>query len=83
MDSAMRAEQDISSNRIREVELGNDFNAGNVLGLAIANQIAGTEGIFNFNRYIEAKPGIIWGLPPILDSAFAGLIAGCISKIKI
>jgi len=63
--------------------LGNDFNAGNVLGLAIANQIAGTEGIFNFNRYIEAKPGIIWGLPPILDSAFAGLIAGCISKIKI
>ena len=83
MDSAMRAEQDLSANRIREVEFGNDFNAGNVLGLAIANQIAGTEGIFNFNRYIEAKPGIIWGLPPILDSAFAGLIAGCISKIKI
>ena len=52
-----------------------------ILGLAISNQIAGTNGSFNFKRYAEAKPGIIYGLPPILDDAFAGLIAGCVSKI--
>jgi phosphatidylglycerophosphatase A len=52
-----------------------------VLGLAISNQIAGTKATFNFKRYDEAKPGIIYGLPPMLDDAFAGLIAGCVSKI--
>ncbi|MBQ6099481.1 MAG: phosphatidylglycerophosphatase [Methanobrevibacter sp.] len=82
--AAMRTEEDFAANRIREVDLrGNrdDLYAGNVLGLAIANLIAGTKAAFNFNRYIEAKPGIIYGLPPMLDCIFAGLIAGCVSKI--
>lgn len=82
--AAMRAEQDLSGNHIREVDLSNDsahFYTGEVLGLAIANQIAGTKATFNFKRYNEAKPGIIYGLPPMLDDIFAGLIAGCMSKI--
>lgn len=82
--AAMRTEQDMSNNRIREVDPGVDSDylyTSDVLGLAIANQIAGTKATFNFKRYDEAKPGIIYGLPPMLDDIFAGLIAGCVSKI--
>ena len=79
--AAMRTEQDLANNRIREFDNPVHFYAGDVLGIAIANQIAGTNGAFNFKRYDEAKPGIIYGLPPVLDDVFAGLIAGCMSKI--
>lgn len=82
--AAMRTEQDLYRNRIREMDIGDDFTglyADKVLGLAISNQIAGTKATFNFKRYDEEKPGIIYGLPPMLDDVFAGLIAGCMSKI--
>lgn len=81
---AMRIEQDLTGSRIREVNLNerrNNFFTDEVLGLAIANNIAGTKAAFNFKRYKEAKPGIVYGLPPLLDDVFAGLIAGCVSKI--
>ena len=78
---AIRLQQDFTDNRIRELDASNQMYFDEVFGLAISNQIAGTKAILNFKRYIEAKPGIIWGLPPILDDAFAGLIAGCVSKI--
>lgn len=78
--AAMRTEQDLNENRIREINP--DFlYVDEVLGMAIANQIAGTKAALNFKHYIEAKPGIIWGLSPMLDDIFAGLIAGCVSKI--
>ena len=82
--AAMRTEQDLTGNRIREVDASDDpayLYTDEVLGLAISNQIAGTKAALNFKRYDEAKPGIIYGLPPMLDEAFAGLIAGCMSKI--
>ena len=82
--AAMRTEQDLTGNRIREVDVRDDpahLYTDEVLGLAISNQIAGTKATFNFKRYDEAKPGIIYGLPPMLDDIFAGLIAGCMSKI--
>ena len=82
--AAMRTEQDLSAKRIRELDLSYDSvyrYSDEVLGLAISNEIAGTKGTFNFRRYAEAKPGIIYGLPPMMDDAFAGLIAGCVSKI--
>jgi alpha-ribazole phosphatase CobZ len=79
--AALRSEQDLSGNRIRELDDATNLNADKVLGLAVANQIAGTNGAINFRIYDEAKPGIIWGLPPMLSDVFAGLIAGCISKI--
>jgi alpha-ribazole phosphatase CobZ len=82
--AAMRIEQDLAGNRIREIDESDNmahFNADKVFGLAVANQIAGTKGAFNFKSYSEVKPGIIYGLPPMLDDAFAGLIAGCVSKI--
>ena len=73
----------MSGNRIREFNADDltRFNSDKTLGMAIANQIAGTEAIFYFNKYHELKPGIIYGLPPMLGDAFAGLIVGCVKKI--
>ncbi len=81
--SSLRMEQEMSGNRIREFNADDltRFNSDKTLGMAIANQIAGTEAIFYFNKYHELKPGIIYGLPPMLGDAFAGLIAGCVKKI--
>ena len=82
--AAIRTEQDFAGSRIREIDLIDDsinLYSDEVLGLTISNQIAGTKAALNFKHYHEAKPGIIYGLPPMLDDAFAGLIAGCISKI--
>lgn len=79
--SAMRLEEDFRANRIREFDTSDYAYSDEVLGFAIANQIAGTKAVLNYRRYIESKPGIIWGLPQIIDDAFAGLIAGCVSKI--
>lgn len=82
--AAIRTEDDFTGGRIREVDVSDDpayLYTDEVLGLAISNQIAGTKATFNFKRYDEAKPGIIGGLGPMVDDIFAGLIAGCMSKI--
>ena len=77
--AAMRTEQVLTQGGLREIDEA--VHVGDVLGLAVANQIAGTKATFNFIKYDEAKPGIIYGLPPILEDVFAGLIAGCVTKI--
>lgn len=82
--AALRCEDDFESNRLREVDVSDDpayLYSDEVLGMAIANQIAGTKAIFNFKRYDEEKPGIISELGPMVDDIFAGLVAGCMSKI--
>jgi alpha-ribazole phosphatase CobZ len=79
--AAIRLQQDLSGICMRELDGLNALYSDEVFGMAISNQIAGTKGVLNFNRYIGAKPGIIYGLPPVLDDVFAGLIAGCMSKI--
>ena len=82
--SAIRCEDDFQSNRLREVDINDDpayLYTDEVLGIAIANQIAGTKATFNFKRYDEEKPGIIAKLGPMIDDIFAGLVAGCMSKI--
>jgi alpha-ribazole phosphatase CobZ len=82
--AAIRTEEDFSNNNIREVNVEDDpayLYSDEVLGIAIANQIAGTKATFNFKRYDEIKPGIISTLGPMVDDIFAGLIAGCMSKI--
>ncbi len=62
----------------------NYIYADEVIGLAIANDIAGTKGIFNFRFYDKHKPGVIGRLDRegyiFLDDAIAGFIAGCMSK---
>ena len=82
--AAIRTEEDFTGNNIREINIDENpahFYADELLGLSIANQIAGTKAAFNFKLYKEVKPGIIYGLPPMLDDVFAGLIAGCMTKI--
>ena len=81
--AAIRTEQDLSANRIRELDGENlrGLYSDDVLGLAVSNQIGGTKASFNFKRYYDAKPGILYGLPPVINDVFTGLVAGCISKI--
>ncbi|GAA5818750.1 MAG: phosphatidylglycerophosphatase A [Methanobrevibacter sp. CfCl-M3] len=82
--AAIRTEEDFIGKTLREVNIDNDpayLYTDEVLGLAIANQIAGTKATFNFKRYDETKPGILSKLDPMTDDIFAGLIAGAMSKI--
>jgi alpha-ribazole phosphatase CobZ len=55
--------------------------ADELLGLAIANYIAGAKGIFEFTRFDQAKPGILKKLGPITNDAIGGLIAGVSSNV--
>jgi alpha-ribazole phosphatase CobZ len=82
--SAIRLEEDFEKHRIHGVDVDDDpayLYSDEVFGLAVSNQIAGTKATFNFKRYDEAKPGILSTLGPMLDDVFAGIIAGCTSKI--
>lgn len=54
--------------------------ADEILGMAIANYIAGTRGIFEHVRFDKAKPGMLKNLGPILDDVIGGIIAGVSSK---
>ena len=80
--AAIRIRDDLSFSRIRELEGDFDYHyTDEVLGLAVADEIAGTRARINFHKYKNAKPGIIYGLPEILDDVFAGLVSGCVTKI--
>ncbi len=55
--------------------------ADEILGLAIANYIAGARGMFEFTRFDQAKPGILKNLGPLTNDAIGGLIAGVSSNV--
>lgn len=55
--------------------------ADEILGMNIANYVAGTKGIFEFVRFDKAKPGILKKLGPFLDDVIGGLIAGVSSNM--
>ena len=55
--------------------------ADELLGLAIANYLAGARGIFEFTRFDQAKPGILKKLGPITNDAIGGLVAGVSSNV--
>jgi len=55
--------------------------ADELLGMTIANYIAGARGIFEFVRFDQNKPGILSKLGPITNDAIGGLIAGCSSNM--
>ena len=82
--ASIRLEDDFRKERVREINLNEKlvhFYPDEIIGVAIANQIAGTKGVLNFRRYSKHKPGILYGLGPILSNTFAGLVAGSITKI--
>ena len=81
---AIRMEEDLKKGRVREINPNEKlihFYPDELIGASIANQIAGTKALLNFRRYSKHKPGILYGLGPILSNTFAGLIAGCMTKI--
>jgi alpha-ribazole phosphatase CobZ len=55
--------------------------ADELLGMTIANYIAGARGIFEFIRFDQNKPGILSKLGPITNDAIGGLVAGCSSNM--
>lgn len=82
--AGIRVEEDYQNHRVDGVDVDDDpayLYTDEILGMAIANQIAGTKAIFNFKRYDEKKPGILSKLGPMMDDVCAGLVAGCMSKI--
>jgi alpha-ribazole phosphatase CobZ len=52
-----------------------------LLGMIIANYIAGARGIFEYVRFDQSKPGILRKLGPIANDAIGGLIAGVSSRV--
>jgi alpha-ribazole phosphatase CobZ len=55
--------------------------ADEILGINVANYIAGSRGVFEFVRFDKAKPGILKKLSPFLDDVIGGLIAGASSNM--
>jgi len=55
--------------------------ADELLGMTIANYIAGARGVFEFVRFDQKKPGILSKLGPITNDAIGGLVAGCSSNM--
>ncbi len=84
LDAALRLEEDYENYRIRGVNVDDDpayLYMDEIMGMAIANQIAGTKALFNFRIYDTKKPGILGVLGPSTDDIIGGLIAGCMSKV--
>ncbi len=81
-----RAEEDAKAGLIpgltRERFLGRPgLVTDELLGMVIANYIAGAKGIFEFVRFDQNKPGILSELGPITNDAIGGIIAGCSSNM--
>ena len=57
-----------------------DLIADEMLGIQIANYIAGSRSLFEFERFDKKKPGILKALPPILDDVIAGLTSGVLVR---
>jgi len=55
--------------------------ADELIGINIAELIGGKMALFNFFYYDTRKPGILAELPPFLDDAIGGFIAGCMTKL--
>ena len=55
--------------------------ADEIIGIQIAQYIAGTRGVFEFHRFDRFKPGIISKLGPFMDDMLCGLIGGIMSSV--
>ena len=55
--------------------------ADELIGMCIAEYIAGKRGLFNYIRYDREKPGVIGDLPPFMDDAIGALVAASMTKV--
>ena len=84
--AAFRAQEDAERGLIpglsRERFLGRPgLVADEILGIAIADYIAGARGVFEFTRFDQAKPGVLRKLGPLTNDAVGGLVAGVSSNM--
>jgi alpha-ribazole phosphatase CobZ len=84
--ACFRAEEDAKSGLIPGLTMERFMGrpglvADELLGMTIANYIAGAKGIFEFIRFDQAKPGILRKLGPITNDAIGGLVAGVSSNM--
>ncbi len=83
---AFRAQEDAETGKIPGLSRER-FNgrpglvADELIGLAIADYIAGARGVFEFTRFDQAKPGILRKLGAINNDAIGGLVAGASSNM--
>ena len=54
--------------------------ADEIMGIALAEYITGTKGLFEYVRYGQKKPGILAELGPFLDDIVGALIGAVISR---
>ncbi len=55
--------------------------ADELIGMSVAEYIAGKKGLFNYVRYDRAKPGILARLPPFMDDAVGALVAASMTRL--
>jgi len=55
--------------------------ADEMMGIALAEYISGTRGLFEYTRYDKKKPGVLRELGPFLDDIIGSLIGATMSKI--
>ena len=55
--------------------------ADELIGMSMAEYIAGKKGLFNYVRYDKAKPGILSKLPPFMDDAVGALVAASMTRL--
>jgi alpha-ribazole phosphatase CobZ len=56
--------------------------ADKILGMAIANYIAGAEGIFEYTRFGKAKQAALMRLDPFSEDVIRGIIAGICARVR-
>ena len=84
--ACFRAEEDAKSGLVPGLTIERFMGrpglvADELLGMTIANYIAGAKGIFEFIRFDQTKPGILRKLGPIVNDAIGGLVAGVSSNM--
>ena len=84
--AAFQAQEEAENGRIpgltKERFLGRPgLVADELIGIAIANYVAGAKGTFEFVRFDQAKPGILKELPPLTNDAIGALVAGASSNM--
>jgi alpha-ribazole phosphatase CobZ len=55
--------------------------ADELIGMSIAEYIAGKKGLLNYVRYDKEKPGVIGDLPPFMDDAVGALVAATMTRL--
>ena len=84
IDAASHLDELISSERSEGAPLLEDpasLVADELIGMSIAEYIAGKKGLFNYIRYDREKPGVIGDLPPFMDDAVGALVAASMTRV--